>query len=114
MVEVVEPGSAFGALATFRSAARLVLDLWEVAHSRIVELAEPPQPDPAAVRGVHLVQAEPVLLGRPVGLHRDADEPETDAALPEAAQSRPLLDEWPRHYGGGSTSVARVNACHPG
>jgi sarcosine oxidase subunit gamma len=45
VVEVVEPRSALGAfgaaLPTFRSAARLVLELREVTHSRIVELAEP-------------------------------------------------------------------------
>ncbi len=45
MVDVVEPGSAlraFGAaLPTFRSAAGLVLELREVAHARMVELAKP-------------------------------------------------------------------------
>jgi sarcosine oxidase, subunit gamma len=61
VVDVVEPGSAFGAvLATFRSAARLVLELREVAHSRIVELAEPRAGPPLdAMLGTFQIQRLP-------------------------------------------------------
>ena len=48
-----------------------------------VDRADPLVLDPAAVLGVHLAERHVVRLGRGVELHRHADQPERDRALPD-------------------------------
>ena len=60
-----------------------VLDLFAV------DRADPLVLDPAAVGGVHLVEADVLVLGRGVQLHADADEAERHGPAPDRSHAAP-------------------------
>ena len=61
-----------------------VLDLFAV------DRADPLVLDPPAVGGVHLVEADVLVLGRGVQLHADADEAEGHGPAPDRSHAAPL------------------------
>ena len=108
MVDVVEPGSAlraFGAaLPTFRSAAGLVLELREVAHARMVELAEPRSGPALDAMLRHPPQQAPSRCWRDAGRQADLSSSEQDSS---AGSSSPRKEPLMLERSGTSTTLSR-------